>query len=554
MRATRLPSFFLFVGVMACAVPGLVRAVEPAAGPEVAVKTGEDWSLPDWVRPLPYSGLYTMNTGVRHPLIRHIGMTLTWADLNPAEGVYDFSVLEKYLALAKARSGMVLFRLKASILDAKEQGVVDGQRQMIPQWVMDKHHPKTFRTKADKLYAAPWDPGVQAEFRELVREIGRRKYLESEQLMAIYLHGVSTSFGEEMNINEEAYTNEAKTAGLTAEVLLDCWKARMDWWAEAAGRNIAKVIWVGSGNIHGLPYPKEELDAYALKQGLGWRAGFIEHYFYPRLHPPVAGQTYDSGYIVSAPQAPLRDGRYFGDENETIEFAGSKGEVDAVLARSPYFRAVQVGLNFLWVSRETLDWVGEGESIARWYTLLAGKGPADSPEAACWLREASVRGLTGPEAAPWKNMEHLLMQRDVPGAMSVGDELHAMPYVQLKDRKNTAEYTARRTDLARGQDRMAFRLEAGFKSALTYPVQIKVHYRDKTRALWTVSIPAADGRMVDLGTVQGRGDQVWRTATFTVREPLFSGPSGGETDFAVRVLSGGDVTVRYVRVVKLAPP
>src|SRR5690606_38188833 len=86
-------------------------SLAPRAGADVTIADGEDWSLPAWVEPKPYSGFFTMNSGVRHPMIRHIGFTLTWFDLNPREGVYDFHWVEEKLAEAKARGGMVMFRL-----------------------------------------------------------------------------------------------------------------------------------------------------------------------------------------------------------------------------------------------------------------------------------------------------------------------------------------------------------------------------------------------------------------------------------------------------------
>ena len=521
------------------------RAAEPI------VAEGEDWSLPGWVQPKPYSGFYAMNSRAEHPLIKHLGMTLTWKALNPAEGVYDFSVLEKYLDLAQQRGGMVLFRLKASVLDGLEQGVTGGERQFIPPWVVAKHHPATFHTRPDKLYAAPWNPGVQSEYRKLVLEIGRRGYLASPQFLAIYLHGISKSHGEEMSVPDERYVREAMAAGLTADVLLACWQARMDAWAEAAGRFSGKVIWVGTAEFKGLPYPREELDAYARAKGFGLRGGFIEHYFYGHLAPPVAGQSYVDGHVVSDWSAPLRDGRYFGDENEeTDEFGDAKGRELDVAVRSPYFRAAQVGINYLWVTRQTVEWAGGAKGIPGWFVNVAGKGPAESPDAACWLRETLVRGLGTPAPRPWKNLERMLGQRDVPGARSVPTERYAMPYVSLKVREDPGEFTARRTDRAGGQRALAFALEPAFRASLAGPVQIKVTYLDHAKTTWTVR-SVSGGKLADLGIVHGRGDGAWRTATFATDEPPSAGAWGQGMDFAIHALGDADVTVRFVRVVRL---
>lgn len=426
----------------------------------------------------------------------------------------------------------------------------------------------TFRTVSSKLYGAPWHEGVQKEFRKFIEEFGRRGYFADPHFMALYVHGISTSTGEEMNIDGASYTNEAKTAGLTAEVLQTCWRDRMDWWSTAAGDYAYKLIWVGSGNITGLDYDQAGLDAYALTKHMGWRAGFIENYFYTRLHPPLAGQRYEDGHVISDWHHDLHDGRYFGDEAETNEFL-SVTNPDALylVARSPYFRAAQVGLNFLWVSKNTIDWAsdttdGTGTGLPKWFTLVAGKGPSESPDAACWLREAYIRGLGSAGGLPWKNMERMIYQYDLPGATTRLDELVDGPYVQLMDRSKTYEYTARSTNVGAQQRDIAFSLDPDFRGSLVYPVQIKITFRDKTQATWTVRAATAGGTTRDLGTITGVGDGAWRTATFTLDEPfspaaLDPDPSAypdRHIDFVVHTTDDqhGDVTVRYVRVVRLA--
>ncbi len=529
----------------------------------VVIQDGEDWSFPAWVQPRPYSGFFNFNT-INHPLIPHVGKTLTWYDLNPAENVYNFSLIEQYLESARQKGGMAVFRLKSSILDGPEQGVVDGQRQMIPQWVVDKHNPATFRTAGNKLYVALWNEGVQREFRKFVLEIGRRKFLEDEAFLGIYLHGFSNSDGEELSLESETYGAEARAAGLTPAVLEAAFKYRMDAWAEAVGPYTYKVAWVGSGNVSGVPYDQEALDDYALDLGLGGRNGFIEHYYYGELHPPIAGQSFVDDYMISDWSASLRDGRLWSDENEeTDEYdqwpAGTtdaqKADALPLATRSPYFRAAQAGLNFLWVSPNTISWAGGNAGIPNWFRLVAGKGPEESPDAAVWLREAKVRGLFGDysddTAQTWKNFERLLMQRDVPGAMTQPAHSMIMPYVSLKHRTAYEEALARRTDLATQNPAIAFQLDAAFKASLVYPVQIKVHYLDAAPAsTWTVRVSTSNGVVHSLGTVVGEGMGAWRTATFDCDVPFIPGALSGDTDFDLHVADGGDLTVRYVRVVR----
>src|SRR5690606_32198830 len=138
-------------------------------------------------------------------------------------------------------------------------------------------NPTTVGHGPNTLCVALWDEGVQQWFRKFAVGIGRRRFVEDEAFLGIYLHGFSNSAGEELSLESETYGAEARAAGLTPEVLVEAFKFRMDAWAEAVGPYTYKVAWVGSGNVPGVPYDQEALDHYALSQGWGGRNGFIEH-------------------------------------------------------------------------------------------------------------------------------------------------------------------------------------------------------------------------------------------------------------------------------------
>lgn len=600
-RSSRLarPFSAALVPLAALAAASVAHAQSPA--PSTAA--GEDWSFPFTVTEEPYSGLFRMGASAQPDaaggLVKNVGRTLTWASVNPAEDVYDFSYLENALSSAATASPSygVIFRLKSSVLDGSEEGQGGTQSQFVPQWVLDKYNitapahggddttysdNDTFHTTGNKLYVAPWHPGVQAEWQKFIREFGRRKYIQSPHFIAIYLHGISKSSGEEMDIDSTTYVNQAANtvagSGYSSlgAALMGTFQQRMDTWVQAAGAYIHKVIWVGAGEFHGVDsaYNRVDLDNYALVSGLGSRRGFIEHYYYGRIQPPTAGQNYNNGYVTSDWSAELRDGRYWGDENEeTDEYGSVTGEIRDFAYKSSFFRAAQVGMNFLWTSTTPIGYAG---GIPGWFTKVAGKPAAQSPDAAVWLREAQVRILPAPPwtnqyttqgtAQPFKNLERLVYQRDITNRMSVATQLKAMPYVSLKDTTNTDEYTARRTDVANGSREMAFMLDAGFKSAIKaqgQPVQIKVHYLENHTAQWTLRVAKSGSTFVDLGNIQASSaSNTWKTATFTLTSANLSsafvpGALGTDIDFAIRMTgtqTTNNLTVRYVRVVRTATP
>src|SRR5690606_32317468 len=97
--------------------------------------------------------------------------------------------------------------------------------------------------------------------------------------------------------------------------------------------------------------------------------------------------------------------------------------------KSSFFRAAQVGMNFLWSESNPIDYAGNVDGQAssadlmpNWFTLIAGKRPFEAPDAIVWLREAWVRTmpktgfpgqLWGNTPKPVRNMERMLSQVDL---------------------------------------------------------------------------------------------------------------------------------------------
>lgn len=611
---------FFSSGVRAAILGYVLPLLTAAQSIPPSTHPGEDWSFPYDPEIAPYSGLFRMGNA-KQPggIVKHVGRTLTWAALNPREDVYDFTFVENALAAAKSGGYGVIFRLKASLLSGvAEEGQGQAQSTMVPRWVIDKYANTdtpvpSFAVSLQKTYIAPWHAGVQSEFAKLLREWGRRRYLESENLLGLYLHGVSSSSGEEMYVGDKvdlpAVTAAATACGFSdiGTAITSAWKHRMDLWQEAAGPYVFKIVWVGAGSWQGVHYDQRGLDAYALHKGLGARHGFIERYYYGSVHPPVAGQRYDGAYVSSDWRHPLRDGRYWGDENEeddeyddpTHVPAPDKnyvrrplppGEAHELAYRSSFFRAAQLGMNFLWTENGPIDWAGNSDGLftndplPTWFIAVAGKGPTESPDAACWLREAQIRYLPLPPyqdqtlkpteknhpTQPWKNFERMLMQRDVPGAITRGAAWMLMPKVSLKKEnprqpREFAEFTARATNVTASpsQRSIAFRLEPEFKTSLGHSaVLIKVTYLDDTHATWEVRIAKGALPPVSAGRLDQSGMGGWKTATFTVDAATLpfvpgdgSSPLGDDVDFSLHVPSGSsDLTVRYVRVVRTVAP
>ena len=113
---------------------------------------------------------------------------------------------------------------------------------------------------------------------------------------------------------------------------------------------------------------------------------------------------------------------------------------------------------------------------------------------------------------------------------------------------------ARRTDLAHGSACIYFGVDDRFMKGGRNAVQIKVTYLDQSKGRWWVEYDSEGDAYKKTTPVKGVGDGKWKTATMVVADAAFQNRQRGGMDF--RIVNGGtsDLTVRFVRVVRLTPP
>jgi hypothetical protein len=536
---------------------------ENSIGFSATIKEGFDWSLPPAVKPAEYSGLWYQDAIPDKPFIKVVGKRLSWSQLNPGENDYNFDIVKSVLQRAKENNIKVVFLLNTHVIDENSPFGDDPNKPYVPQWILDKYNPKEFFTKdsrsiSDNQYevgksglfikvAAPWDEGIQREYKKLVEEFGRQGFFEDETLAGMYVHGFSTSYGEEFFLFPP-YVEEAENAGMNDERLYKTYTERLDWWANAAGKNVYKIAWVGMFGIYSWDnknntwienpnYPKTHtLDKYALDLGMGWRGGAIEGATYRNINPPFLGQNIANNYLITDWNHPLRsEKRYFGEEAEQpprktyengkkIPEEYRKMQVEAAIIRS-----AQIGFNFLWTSREYVDIQPE---LMEWWTLIAGKNATEAPDAIAFLLK-NQEGIN--------NIEHFLYQRDF-------SDTKTKPVLKIEGEKKEI-YISRSTDVKNNQKLMLFFIDPEFKKNLSIPFEIKVTYFDNSINEWNIEVPNHDA-LSKSKTIKGINDGKWKTVTFEITQNLNNADSVHNSDFSLNVLSGGDLTVKFVRVIK----
>jgi len=487
-----------------CFLP--VAAFAGASKP--VVKPGWDWTLPDDVRPVPYSGYITWGRKRFSPAITVRGIMATWKRLNPKPGVYDWKWLDDQIAAAKAAGMRVGIHLK---------GV---QRDAAPDWVIERFHPVVVDVPPLQpnqpwriQNVLPWQPDVDRAFHEFLEAFGERRIAQREEVVYGYIHGISASRGEEMFIRKVDLEIWQKTTGLTAEMFADWLKRRIDAMCKAFQGVEYKLALMFAGPFGPTPEFRRAtagLVDYALSKGVGVRGGAID-FMHGLYNAPAWGTRLENGYCIVDDDNPvIRERRFRGDENEEYgkywEWRFGPVEGHAYRHRICVLRGLQMRQNFQMVSPATPALNPELNEYAR---IVQGYRRDDAPDAWAYLRE------TYPRSGPVRNIERWIIQRERPGSLTVPAE-RVDRYPVFGDKPGFHyDFDARRTDIAHGQRGILFKLDPVFWPEPA-PAVLKVTFVDRAEAKWWVRYTDADGQNVNTPAVVNSGDGTRKTATFEI--------------------------------------
>ncbi|MEZ4388296.1 MAG: hypothetical protein R3D98_12115, partial [Candidatus Krumholzibacteriia bacterium] len=541
---------------------------DPDRSAGYVVVTGADYTLPAWVAAETFGGY------VGHPdgAAAGIGSSYrnwwtTWAELEPERGRYDWDLIERRLAAAEDRGDRLCLQIQSMVCGGgdPERGFVVPNA--VPDWVFTE----LGLTDDDRIglggewdieVIPAWRPEIRDAFNALILAIGERGYPAREALGAAYIHAISPSLGEEFWLEPwQTHVLESR-AGFSAAVMQEWLESRMDAYATAFGADVRKVAWVGSISIWGYSGQDYKAAAWALVEhawslGAGNRSSIVEKY-HIGLDDPALGQSLDQdGYLYTDETIPpLAEARYFGDENEeygdqwTWRYGDTAGDWQRY--RFAMLRAMQMQVRFLWTHEpgEAID-----PALSHYARFAFGKTVQTTPDAWCYLKESAVARILTP-AGVVRNFERWLRQRDVPGGLTVATDRvdRAFNAGSILDSEEGAfyDYTARRTDLAGGQDAMYFDVDDRFVT--DGPVEIKVEVCDHTAASWRLEYVDRDGEVASTAAYTGQGDDAVRTVTFRIADLALAGGLPHGMDVRLVCDGPGDATVRWVRLVRLERP
>lgn len=542
---------------------------EPAA--LLTVVDGQDYTLPGWVGNDPYTGY------VDHPQVRggqgdeaigcgggQYNRSFRWRELEPERGVYDWSSIEQRLDEAIAGGYQIQARIQGSTVG---RATGEPYPNAVPDWVftelgVEQSDLVDLKGGYNLLTIPGWRPEIREAFNDMIRALGAWLYADPQRAATIgsaYVHGISYSRGEEFVLNEwDGTIEDLEAVGMTPSLLYDWMAGRMDAFVDAFGSDVHKVAWVGTTTGWQYcrdPYPQmaQELVDHALNRGLGIRRGNVERYFQACNESAIGQRVDPQGYLSVDETHPLiATVRYFGDENEEYgdSWNGRFGEpgINPHRYRFALLASLQRHYRWLWTGpvAESLN-----PPLSAYARLSFGKNIDTTPDAWAYLSQTPARSSVSPVG--WiKNIERWLVQRDVPGGMTVPvdrvDRDFAAGPEDWNDPTTWYDYTARRTDRAEGSPYIYFDLDDRFQ--LAGRALVKVEFRDVGEGAWRVEYMGYDDTLKSTPAVQNTGDGKVKTATFAVEDARFAGGLPHGMDLRIACDGPDDVTVRWVRIVR----
>jgi hypothetical protein len=522
----------------------------PSADGHVVTEPGDNWSMPAWTRPAVNSGFYSEASDTSAGVDVH-SVDLSWRQLAPTpHGGLDttsrgsaqdmgFLSLEDQLA----RPGDFWLRVFAS------------GTNWAPKWIPRVCHVQPVGKDYDGQTHLPiWNPCVWHALMRTYRQLFVGEGLRADpRLRFVYVPGAFTWVEYDYDIINQAVHH----GQLTKRHYLRWYGHMLNDLVRLFGAYRDKLVFTGEDYPWG-PFGRADdlLAAKAVAAGMGIRTGIPEESnFHLSEAPSYASRIAPNGHLVVNDDAPIHDGsRVVATENECFNDCGYQ-------TNNPYYAVVQTNLKSLQL-RTNWIYVVPGPSYMYdypqhwdWVRLELGQQRATTPDAWAELRDAQDTFWNWPDwpfathgrawpSRPWvRNLERWVTQVDVLGGRAARSD--ADVHSRTLPRENGVAYEGLSTDVAHGQNGLYFRLDPTFEQSLSGDVLIRVTWLDDSSAGWTFASSADPVRVS--GTDSGK----WVTSTIRVPADAFAGRLAGGTDFAVQATGGTDVSVRFVRVVRM---
>lgn len=522
-----------------------------------AIVDGIDWRMPEWARPAPNSGFFSESASAPDGvLVRAIDQS--WRQLQPTEGrtVYTDTGSAQAMSFepldqALAGPGDYWMRIFASGVD------------WAPEWLPQVCGVDGYAPDYDGMSHLPiWDDCVWEHLLALYRDVFVTKGLRADpRLRFVWVPGAFTW----AEFDSETINDAIATGELTKERYLEWFRHAWTDLAEIFGPYKNKLVFTGEDYTwaEGLGDEVATLAERATEAGIGIRNGIPELFnFHLNEAPAYGSRVQPDGHLTVDESLPIHDGtRIVAMENECFTdcgFSADGPELEYAVTQTN-LKSLQLRANWIYVV-PTQSKMGEFPELWDWVRLSIGHTARTAPDAWAVLREAEdvywadndlppFDGTAQWRGKPWvRNLERWVVQRDVPGALAHSTDVDVHSDVFTEENGTAREGLS--TGVADGDDRLAFDVDDRFveSSAAGSDVVVLVTF-------WDGGGPfRVGGSAYESATVAPAGARAWRTATVTMPVAALDGDQPGGSDLAVIAEGDQDVIVRFVRVVRLAPP
>ncbi len=527
------------------------------AGDGVSIADGDDWSLPDWVRPAANSGYFSEEADAGE-LVAVRSIDLSWRQVRPTQG----GGLDR--GASGTAQGMSFDGLDAQLAEPGDfwMRLFASGEEWAPEWVAETCGVASYGPDYDDQRHLPiWDDCVWGHLLDTYRMLFVDTGLASDpRLRFVYVPGAFTwaEYDYEM-------VHAAVDAGDLDESTYLRWYAHA--WTDLVqlfGDASHKLVFTGEDYPWGPFGEADDLRAQqVVEAGMGIRTGITEpSNFHLSEAPAYGSHIQPDGHMVVDETLPIHSGRFVvATENECFTDCGYDTDEPYYAVRQANLKALQLRMNWVYVVPGP-SYMAEFPEHWDWLRLSIGQTASTSADAWAAFRDAEDRywvesGEDGPFAdqSSWpgrpfvRNLERWLVQTDEPG--SVAHRTDADVHEGVLEQENGTAYEGLSTDVAAGDTGFVLDVDPRFAAAATDAggaVVLKVTYLDAGAGAFAIDTSAGTS-----GSVDRAGSGEWRTATIALPEGALDG-SGGADAVRLRLsLAEGadDLVVRFVRLVRL---
>ncbi len=515
--------------------------------------------------------------------------TFTWKELEPSEGVYNWSKIDNFLNALASRG-------KAGGLHIV---TYNGRRGGlgIPDWLVARYPDIVFTATAGSGCSTSTYPPLPAvkyhdsryknAYFNFVYALGAR--YKNDPRVEYILAG--TGLYGETQPGDDCYDASFQAVGLT----YDLWRAYVRETARAyaiafggtgsSTRPPSKTVMILNAPVYTHRCNRAEIMADVAPMGIGnLVAGLLADEDAVIITPPYS-QAYCGRLdplIAVQPTLPVgHEAYWYMTPHEYLAYWGLLGALGHQVNNQSY------PVDYVTVDYSATDWRGwmfadaagnprhEVINYFRWAQPYLGKTAANAPSVWVAMRDSGYTWY--PQVG---NYSYYLYQDDTiaggrtklvtyRGGIDPSDASQAALVNSLVPKgfssyntniqtnvdlggawRSKESWIARRTDQASGNRYMWFKIDDGFLFGGSNTVTIKVTYFDYGTDTWKIDYDAVGGVQRSTSNVVKTNSRTWKTQTFVINDARMANGLLGTSDFRLDCNGDGDEYIHFVEVFK----